>query len=133
MIYDKLHEGSGTGSGSNLKLTAGQFLGKEPNVMGYTTPASFLVYAKSLRPQEVEQLEQAFNHFKDGSRIIGSLVTRTDRSKRVYQHPAFLKGNSQPGCKIILESGMKEFLTDYMAGNVAISFTLEELIEEALN
>lgn len=131
-LFNKLNPDDSQG-GAQAKLTAKQFLSKDPKVKGYTTPDAFLTYGKSLRPSEVEQLEQGFSFIKDKVKIIGSLTTRPDRSHRSYAHPTFLHGNAQQGCKIILEAGMKEFLQDYIKGNVAIGFTLEELIEEAMN
>jgi hypothetical protein len=130
-IYNKLHQDSG--GKANRGLTAKQFLSKEPNVKGYSNPTLFLEYLKSLRPPELEQTEQFFDFCKRGVRIIGSVVTRTDRSNRSYQHPAFLDGNTQTGCKVILEAGMKEFLQDYRSGKVSINFTLDELVEDAMN
>ncbi len=130
-IYNKLHQETG-GKGPQ-GLTARQFLNKEPNVKGYSHPTLFLEHLKSLRPPELEQQEQLFDFCKNGVRIIGSAITRLDRSNRSYQHPTFLTGNTQTGCKVILEAGMKEFLLDYRAGKVTINFTLEELVEEAMN
>ena len=120
-------------SGSTLELTVKQWLNRDPEVKGYSTAEAFIPYAESLRESEVEQLDQCFTNFKNGLRIVGNLVTRLDKANRPYQHPGFLQGNATIGCKVILEAGMKEFLQDYIAGKVSIKFTLEELIEEALN
>lgn len=131
-LFDILHGDSAPGRENRKTLTASQFLGKDPKVKGYSTSDEFLSYGRGLRPSELEQLEQAFNFFKSGLRVVGSLVTRYDRSNRAYQHPSFLQGRSNVGTKIILEGGMNEFLQDYMSGEFSINFTLQELIQEAM-
>lgn len=131
-LFSRLHEGEQPKGPSRI-MTASQFLGKDPNVKGVSTPEAFLAYGRSLREAEIDQLEQFFGFVKDGVRVIGSIVTRRDKGNRSYQHPNFLMGNATIGTKLILECGMREFLLDYIAGNVSISFTLEELIAEAMN
>lgn len=131
-LFLKLN-GEGSKEVASHVITVSQWLNKDPKVKGYSDPETVILYAKSLRAQEIEQLEQFFNYVRNGVRIIGSLVTRKDRSNRSYQHPTFLNGRSSTGTKVILEAGMKDFLNDYMEGKVSINFTLEELVEEALN
>ncbi len=131
-LFNKLHGGSeGSGRG-RTQVTAKSFLGKEegPN---YSTSDNFLKYAKSLREHEVEQLDQFFGFVKDEVQIIGSLITRQDKGNRKYQHPEFNLMNSKQGVKIIMEAGMANFIKDYQKGKIYIDFTLEELVEEALN
>lgn len=133
-IYNKLHGGAqGSTNAPARVFSAAQFLGKDPEAKGYTNPTSFLAYAESLRPIEADQLETVFGFFKENVRIVGAMPKRYDRAKRQYVHPEFLLGNARQGCKIILEAGMYQFLTDYMNGLVGIDFTADELIDEALS
>lgn len=132
LLYSKLHGGSKVSGRGRTQVTAKSFLGKEegPN---YSNCEKFLTYGKSLREHEVEQLDQFFGFVKEGVQIIGSLITRQDKSNRMYHHPEFNLMNSKQGVKIILEAGMAEFIKDYQKGKIYIDFTLEELIEEAMN
>ena len=131
-LYSKLHGGS---QGSNLNqnlVTAKAYLGKETG-SNYSTPEKFVSYAKSLREHEVEQLQQFFDFVKNGKRIVGTLIGRKDRAGRPYLHPSFHMANSSQGVKVIIEGGLGAFIKDYQEGKVTIDFTLEELVEEALN
>lgn len=130
-LFMSLHDDDEPKSGYKQVLTASQFLGKDRNVKGVTTPEAFLTYGKSLREEEIDQLNQFFGFVKGQVRVIGSLVTRRDKGNRPYQYAGFLMGNATIGTKIITEAGMGEFLQDYIAGKVTINFTLEELIAEA--
>lgn len=131
-IFYKLHGGSkGSGRGRTL-VTVKSFLGKEEGP-SYSNSEKFLNYGKSLREHEIEQLEQFFGFVKEEVQIIGSLITRQDKGNRKYQHPEFNLMNSKQGVKIIVEAGMADFIKDYQKGKIYIDFTLEELIEEAMN
>ncbi|WP_423149205.1 hypothetical protein [Rubrolithibacter danxiaensis] len=131
-LFNKLHGGSeGSGHDGSL-ITAKVFLGKEDGT-NYFTAKGFVEYAKSLREHEVEQLEQFFEFVKNGHRIVGTLITRKDKAGRPYQHPPFHMAKSSQGVKVITEGGMAVFIKDYQEGRITINFTLEELIEEALN
>jgi len=132
-VFVRLHgEGVKSTNGSNLKLTAKLFLGKEGD-NPYAAPTGFLKFACSLRETEVEQTEQCLQCMKDGLRTIGSIVTRVDKGGRRYTFLNFLKLNATVGFKYILEGGMDQFLKDYMDGKFQVAFTLEELVEEAMN
>lgn len=133
-LYKKLRE---TGNGSVITtvegITVSQFLGKEAgNTEIYPNPLLFLNYVKSLTEAEFEQLEQFFDFVKKENRIVGSLVTRTDRAERSYIFPNFLRNRGTTGVKLIMEPSIIKFLNLYMDSKIAIDFTLEDLVDEAL-
>jgi hypothetical protein len=121
-----------TGSGSTVVITAKHFLGKEGGKT-YCSPAKLVDYAKSLREPEIEQLDQAIVCMNAGLRTIGTVTTRRDKGGRMYSYLNFVKINATVGLKIILEAGMKDLIADYQDGKIVIGFTLEELVEEAMN
>jgi hypothetical protein len=132
-IFNRLHGTTNqTSDGNKPVLSAKQFLGKDEG-LNYFKPETFVKYAKSLRPQEIEQLGQVFTGMKDGLRIVGSQLTRTDKGGRPYTYLNANRVNATIGAKFILEDGMGDFLKDYMDGKFIVGFTLEELVEEALN
>jgi len=132
-IYSMLHEKEimTALNGGKPTLTTKQFLGKEEG-QSYFKPADFIQFAKSLRPQEVEQLEQILSAMQEGLRIVGSLAKRTDKGGRTYVYLNTNRTNATIGAKLILEEGTNIFLKDYMDGKFVVGFTLEELVEEAL-
>ena len=132
-IYDKLHETEilNALNGGKPTLTPKQFLGKEEGTRYFTSEA-FIAFAKSLRPQEVDQLDQVFSSMKEGLRVVGSLVKRKDKGGRDYTYLNTNRVNATIGAKFILEQGMTSFLEDYMNGKFIVGFTLEELIDEAM-
>jgi len=119
-------------SGSTVVITAKQFLGKEGD-KPYCSPEKLVDYAKSLREPEVEQLDQTVVCMNAGLRTIGTVTTRRDKGGRMYSYLNFVKINATVGLKVILEAGMKELIADYQDGKIIIGFTLEELVEEAMN
>lgn len=120
-------------NGNRPTLTAKQFLGKEEGQSYFKQSGEFVTFAKTLRPREVEQLDQLFVSMKEGLQIVGSLETRKDKGGRDYAFVNTRRANATTGSKFILEGGMVPFLKDYMDGKFIIGFTLEELIEEAMN
>ena len=118
-------------NGGRPRLTAKQFLGKEDGT-AYFKPEEFILYAKSLRPQEIEQLGQVVDGMKEGLRIVGNVAKRTDKGGRAYTYLNTSRVNATVGAKLILEAGIVNFLKDYMDGKFVAGFTLEELVEEAL-
>lgn len=131
-VFDRLHgAGSGKGDGRPV-LTVNQFFGKEGNAP-YFTPSAFIDYVKSLRPLEVEQLQDVFSDMGEGLRITDGMTRRKDKGGRRYVFPKFQHGNADPGKKVIIESTMYPFLKAYMASKFVLGFTLEEAVEEALN
>lgn len=133
-VFKRLHgaNAKSTKSGSSTVLTAKQFLGKEGD-KSYSNPDAFVKFAENLREPEVEQLDGAFECMQNGDRTIGSIVTRFDKADRPYTFVNFLKSNATIGFKYILDGNMKQFLKDYMDGQFKVGFTLEELVEEAMN
>ena|ERR1700744_5584728 len=119
-------------SGNTVFITAKHFLGKEGNT-SYCSPEKLVEYAKSLREPEIEQLDQAVACMNAGLRTIGTVTTRTDKGGRLYSYLNFVKINATVGLKVILEAGMKQLIADYQDGKIVIGFTLEELVEEAMN
>jgi hypothetical protein len=118
-VFLRLHgaNAKSTKGGSNENLTAKQFLGKEGNRC-YSTPDAFVKFAERLREPEVEQLDGAFECMQNGDRTIGAIVTRVDKGGRPYTFVNFLKSNAT---------------VDYMDGQFKVGFTLDELVEEAMN
>ncbi|SFS98538.1 hypothetical protein SAMN04487890_107282 [Mucilaginibacter polytrichastri] len=121
-----------TKGGSSIVLTAKQFLGKEGD-KPYSNPDEFVKFAERLREPEIEQLDGVFECMQNGDRTIGSIVTRLDKADRPYTFVNFLKSNATVGFKYILEGNMKQFLKDYMDGQFKVGFTLDQLVEEAMN
>jgi hypothetical protein len=119
-------------SGSTRLVTAKGFLGKDGST-GYFKPDELLDYARSLREPEIEQADQTFQCVNAGLRTTGSFVTRVDKGGRQYTYLTFNKINASVGLKVILEGGMKQFINDYQDGKISIDFTLEQLVEEAMN
>jgi len=131
-LFVKLHGGSKGPGQEQVVITTKQFLSKD-GVEGYTTASEFLTYARSLRPKEVSDLENILLLMASRLRVDNLTNIRTDRGGRLYIFPRFHKPQSDPGGKLILEAGMSKFINDYAEGSISISFTLAELIEEALN
>lgn len=133
-IYAKLHavEIEKVMNGGRPTLTAKQFLGKEGSHVYYDA-TSFLTYAKSLRPNELTDLSQVMTFMNEGLRFTGSLAPRQDKGGRRYVWCSANRTNSTTGAKLILEKGTTKFLEDYVNGKFVVGFTLEELIEEAMN
>ncbi len=120
------------GGGNTIVITAKQFLGIEGNKK-YCDPEKLVQYAKSLRESEVDQLDQTIVCMQAGIRTIGTTITRVDKGGRNYAYLNFAKINATVGLKVILEAGMKELIGDYQDGKIAVGFTREELVEEAMN
>lgn len=114
------------------EITVTQFLGLEPGT-AYCTPEKIIKYGKSLRDEEAQQFDQLFQNFKAGNRMTGALIKRTDRGNRSYVMVNFLQLKGNVGLKVIVEDQILQLITDYREGKIAINFTLEELIEAALN
>jgi len=133
-VFLKLRQ-SGAPKSGNFKIVYNvkQILGEEEGTPGYFKRDELRSFLESLRETEADDLTQLFDHVRNNEKIIGMLRRRIDKSGRVYKYPHILLPNSQPGMKVILEAGMDNFLTDYMYGKIAISFTLEELVDELLN
>lgn len=119
-------------AGSTIVITAKQFLGKEGDKQ-YCNPDKLVDYAKSLREPEVDQLDETIACMQAGLRTIGTTSRRVDKGGRSYAYLNFVKINATVGLKVILEAGMQQLISDYQDGKIAIGFTLEELIEEAMN
>lgn len=120
------------GKDARPTLTAKQFLGKEPGT-AYFKPQELVTFAKSLRPREIADLQTVLTGFTDGSRVGGTVAARSDKGGRQYAFITINRANANTGGKYILEGGMVPFLNDYMNGKFIINFTLEQLVEEALN
>ena len=133
-IFLKLNgaQGAPKAAGNTPVISAKQFFGIEGGKQ-YCQPGMFISYAKSLRENEIEQLEQFIDCMNDGLRTIGTVTTRRDKGGRQYSYLNFVKINATVGIKVILEAGMKQLISDYQDGKIAIDFTLEQLVEEALN
>lgn len=133
-LYHKLRKtGNGSVINSSEKITITQFLGKEEgNTEIYPNPSLFLNYVKSLTEVEFEQFEQFFDFVKKENRIVGSLVTRTDRAEKSYVFPNFLRNRGTTGVKLVMEPSIIKFLNLYMDSKISIDFTLEDLVDEAL-
>ena len=133
-FFKRLHSATATTTASsNIKiLSVKECLGLEGE-QSYFEPNDLVTYAQSLREVEIEQLEQGFDCMQKGLRNIGSIVTRTDKGGRSYAYINFVKLNATVGIKFILESGMKKFILDYQDGKFRPGFSLEELVEEAIN
>ena len=131
-LFNKLHGGSQGPSRAGKLVTTKMFLGKE-GYNPYMAPEEVVSYAKSLRPHELEQMEEYFHCLKRGLRQTGPVITRIDKGNRPYQHPLFHDTSSTPTMKVIIEGGMKAFVADCRSGAIHINFTFDELIEEALN
>jgi hypothetical protein len=119
-------------NGGRPVITVKQFLGKEEGT-SYFTPQSFVEYAKSLRPSEVADLEQVLIFMQEGLRIGGKLKMQTDRGKRKYVFLEATRANSSTGAKLIIEAETRQLLQDYVNAKFVINFTLDELVEEAMN
>jgi len=119
-------------NGGRPTLTAKQFLGKEEGP-SYFKPEAFVQFAKSLRPKEISELQEVFTGMAEGLRIGGSIAARTDRGGRKYAFVTVNRTNANTGGKYILEGGTIPFLKDYVDGKFVIDFTLEQLVEEAMN
>lgn len=131
-IIDLVHDRSNGADqqGDARAITTKQFL----NVVGsegYTTPAELISYCKSLRISELKQLEQLFNCLKSNDRIANYTVATPDKGGRDYTFINIAKTRGTMGLKLIMESGIDDFFIDYVNGEVAINFTLEELVAEA--
>jgi hypothetical protein len=129
-ITERLH-GSDRKDGRPL-LTARQFLGKDEG-LSYFKPDRFIAYAKSLKPREINNLRVIFEGMSEGLSIVGDLSSREDKGGRSYKYPEFRSANAQSGAKLIMEDGMIPFLKDYMNAKFIVGFTVDELVEEALN
>jgi len=119
-------------NGGRPVINAKQFLGKEQGT-SYFTPERFLEYAKSLRPSEVGDFEQVLLFMQEGLRINGKLTVQTDRGKRKYVYLEAERANSQTGAKLIIEAETGVLLQDYVNAKFVINFTLDELVDEAMN
>jgi hypothetical protein len=118
--------------GNTAVITAKMFLGKEGNTK-YCDSEQLVKYASSLREPEVDQLDQTIDCMKAGIRTIGTTSRRVDKGGRSYAYLNFAKINATVGLKVILEAGMQQLIADYQDGKIVIGFTLEELVEEAMN
>jgi hypothetical protein len=131
-IFNMLHDGAeGSDRDENVNsMSTKQFLGIEPG-RSYSTPPIWLKYGRSLRPNEVKQLDALIRCQKEGLRVSRYSVEQEDRGGRPYTWVEFAKAKGNVSAKLILEAGMAEFFNDYLDGKVTIDFTLAELIEEA--
>lgn len=130
-IFNTLHGGS-QGSGRD-PITAKEFLGKEGSRKYPSSIEAFLTYCKSLRELEIEQLEQFFSNVKAGRRYIGTIVTRMDKGNRPYKYITFNNLGGNRGVKVVVNEWMNKFINDYYDHKIQIDFTLEQLVEEAMN
>ncbi|MGN6177839.1 MAG: hypothetical protein ACTHNW_01585 [Mucilaginibacter sp.] len=119
-------------NGGRPTLTARQFLGKEEGI-SYFKPPELIAFAKTLRPNEISALETIFEGMADGCRVGGTIASKKDKGGRRYAFVTMDRANANSGGKYILEGGMVQLLKDYMNAKFVIGFTLEELVEEALN
>src|ERR1700744_3470837 len=130
-LYDKLHGGSQGSAVEPRRLSAKDFLGQEGRP-GYTTNEQLLAYVRSLRKDEVEDLELLFKLLNMQHRIDNQTKTRVDKAGRTYVYPRFIiSKKSAPGCKVILEAGMQKLIEDYASALIEVNFSLDELVEEA--
>lgn len=91
----------------------------------------FMRYGESLRDTEVESFRKFLDFLKMGLRMDGNLQKRTDRADRTYVYPRFYQARATPGCKVILEGRLEQFLEELQNGDIVTDFTLDELILEA--
>ena len=129
-LYEHLH--GATSKDGRPILTARQLLGKEEGI-AYFNSANALIYIRSLRPAELSDFGQVLSFMREGLRIVGNLSPRKDRGKRMYIYPNAQSENATVGAKYILEGGSIPFFKDYCDRKFVINFTLEELVEEAMN
>ncbi|GAB3915368.1 hypothetical protein [Mucilaginibacter boryungensis] len=133
-IYNKLHGETIAAllNDGRPKLTAKQFLGKD-GTNAYYNNETLLSFVKTLRPQEISEMQEILKGMSEGLRIVGTIASRTDKGGRRYAYLNLQHVNANTGGKFILEDGTTRFLNDYMNGKFVVGFTLEELVEEAMN
>lgn len=120
-------------NGNRPTLTAKQFFGKEEGQSYFEQPEQFITFAKGLRPKEVAHLDRVISDMRLGRRVTNVTEAKDDKGGRQYLMVTMTRGNADVQSKFILEGPMVQFLDDYMDAKFIAGFTLEELIEEAMN
>jgi len=111
-------------------ITAKSFFGKDGET-AYASPEDFLSFGESLRAKEAQDWAKLIACLQKGMRMDGNPSTGVDVAQRPYTYHRFYKAKAVIGFKMINGAGMPQLITDYQDGNIAIDFTLEDLIQEA--
>ena len=125
--FKKSNQGNSPKGSLNAKLiTTAVFLSTY-----FESGKDFMRYGESLRDTEVEDLRKFFSFLKVGLRMDGNVQKRTDRAERTYVYPRFYQARATPGCKVILEGKLEQFMEEVQNGDIVTDFTLDDLISEA--
>jgi len=126
----KERRASGSQNGGDKMLTARMFLGKDGH-SPYIAPQQLISFVDNGRAEDVEHLSNTIE-FSKQFRMTACRTSRTpDKGGNYYKWLVFNRNGNEDGAKVINIANLFQFVDDLYNRKIAISFTLDELIEEA--
>ncbi|RZK26572.1 MAG: hypothetical protein EOO43_02415 [Flavobacterium sp.] len=132
--FAKLHGTEGTNSTKPAITLDAVTIWKENNPeTGILSKGTTMVFIKSLRAEDYDQIELLFEFLSDKRRVAGPLKYRTDKGGNPYVWVPFSRPMANEGVKLVVNEELMRLLVDYINGTLFIDFNMDDLIDEGLS
>lgn len=120
-------------NGRSLKLTTENFF-KEDNPNGYLSKEGLMTHVEGFEENEPQQFMDAFEQMRQGKRLKYNPTIQTHQKNGAkYLWLEFQYPRGTRGFKVVINDDLLRLIEDYVMGKVSIHFTIEDLVDVALN